>query len=771
MSGFWKIASATAMALALSACGSGGGGGVDSTPPPPPVPGAPTTPPPNGPPPPPPVAPPPSPGGPTSLPSPMPNPVTQPSNEDFNTAEFRSSSAAIGSNAIGAWQQGATGKGVTIGFVDTGLVPTLSDFSGRIHAASRDVAGDRPMSDVYGHGTAVAGIAAAARDSAGMQGIAFESTIFMAKADQGCPTNCTFSHSAIADGIDAARTAGAKVINLSIGGDGSGEIWEAATRAFNAGIIIVVGAGNSGSSPSALASHLASMAPSQVIIVGGLGVSNPDGSINYDVRSIYTALAGSSQNSFLAAPGWLNSATYFLGDGIDKLSGTSFATPVVSGAVALIAQAFPMLTAKQIVLLLNLTADDLGATGTDTTFGRGRLNIGQAFEPVGATRMASSLIPVPETIGALPAAAGDAARLGSLMLTVLDDFNRPFDFDLAARLQESSAAGPLARSLVTGQRTSTFSNGHTALAFTVDETGMRGMVSKKSDLSLQEQQSRLLAALAVSKISPSTTVAFGFGSGTSTLRAHVTRPKDNGFMLSNGASTKLGFDVRNPGSAMLAKKHGGWTISVAGEHGRVRSTERLQFAAGYSLIELSVDRAVARGYMRMGLSRVDESRTALGGWINSVFAKPGSRTWITDAEFEQKLGRGWSLGGAFRLGRTAFANGQFDTSAFSFDVAKADVFGRGDTLAIRLSQPPRIERGSIGIVLPVSWDYESHESTSAMRQLTLAPSGRELSVEAGYLLNLPGGWLSLNAYGRRNPGHVKKSGGDLGLAIRADLKL
>ena len=755
MSGYWKLKSATAMVLLLSACGGGGGGGagVSSTPPPPPAPVTPTT-----------------------LPNPMPNPATPPSSENFNTAEYRNSSAAVGSNAIGAWQRGATGKGITIGFVDTGLVPTLSDFANRIHPESTDVAGSRPMNDVDGHGTALAGIAAAARDGDGILGIAFEATIFMAKADNGCPNgDCGFDPNDTANGIDAARAAGAKVINISIGGSGSSDVWDAARRAINAGIIIVVAAGNSGSNPTGMASNLASLAPDQVIIVGGLGVSNPDGTINYGVPSIYTTRPGSSQSSFLTAPGWQNSATYYLGEGgdIDRLSGTSFAAPVVAGAVALIAEAFPMLTPKQIVLLLYMAADDLGALGIDSTFGRGRLNIGRAFQPFGTTRMANSLVKTPESLGNLPSAAGDAAHFRSMMSTVLDDFDRPFNIDLAKTFQELRPTGPLARSLVTGRRSSTSSFGRVATAFTVDETGKRAAgASERWELSLQEQYSaRLLAASAIIKIAAGSSMAFALGTDSSTLRAHLAQPKANGFMLSDNATGRLGFDVRNLSSTVFEQRYGGWTISVSGERGSVRSSEHLRSAAGYALIGLSVDRRVALGRLRLGVSRVVESRTVLGGWINSTFAKPGSQTWIADAEIEQSLGRGWSLGGEFRLGHTVFANGQFDTSAFSFDVAKADAFGQGNILAIRLSQPPRVNRGSVGIVLPVSWDYVSHESTDAMRQLALTPSGRELIIEAGYSLDFPNGWLSLNAYGRRNPGHVKQSGEDLGMAIRAELKL
>ena len=283
-------------------------------------------------------------------PTPTPGPVTTPTTTDFNTVEYRVSSAAIGANALPAWQLGASGKGVKIGFIDTGINPDLADFAGRVDPASRAVAGGT-MSDGYGHGTANAGIAAAGRNDIGMMGIAYEATIVMMKADEGCPNACGFPYPNIVKGIDGARSAGARVVNISIGGVGDSSVKDAAKRAAGAGMVIVVGAGNFGSSPTGMATSIASAAPNNTIIVGGLGVSNPDGSINWDLPSIYTTNAGMGINNFMTAPGWLNAGTGM--DGLtDFYSGTSFAAPVVSGAVALLAQAFPNLTGPQIVSLL-----------------------------------------------------------------------------------------------------------------------------------------------------------------------------------------------------------------------------------------------------------------------------------------------------------------------------------------------------------------------------------------------------------------------------------
>lgn len=743
-----SVTSASFLSFAVVACGGGDGGGgeVASTPPPP--------------------------IRQVSLPSPMPAPATKPTGENFDTAEFRNSSAAVGSNAIGAWEQGATGKNITIGFVDTGLVPTLSDFYGRIDPASRDFNGTHPMGDSWGHGTAIAGIAAAAHDGSGMEGIAFEATIFMAKADQGCPEHCIFPYGAVANGIDAATAAGAKVINLSIAGSESSEIRAAVQRAVDAGVVIVIGAGNSGPRPSDLAMQLALTAPSQVIIVGGLGVSNPDGTINYDVPSIYTTPAGSSSASFLTAPGWLNSATYFKVDGgIDKLSGTSFAAPVVTGAIALLAQAFPMLTPEQMVLILYKTADDLGAPGIDPTFGQGRLNIGRAFQPIGTARLANNMQAVPKSIGSLPAAARDAAKRGSLKATILDDFQRPFDMNLAASLIEIAEPGPLYRSFADGHYTHTSTAlGPVTLALTVDDaTARRGSFGALHLTPEEEKSARLLAATAITKLTNSLSLALGFGVSASSLRDSQRPVAD--FLLSEDATSRLGFGARGQTSVVARQKLGGWGVSALAERGSVASFERREHDPDYSLLGIEVDRQIHRGRFHFGLSQLIEPETMLGSRLDSMFGGSGALTWFADAAFNRSFGNGWSLGASARRGWTALSSGRFLTSAYSADVAKAGIFTATDAISIRIAQPLRVEGGSLAITLPASWDYKTQTFTEASRQLNLMPSGRERFFEIGYLRNMQKGWVSFHLYRRIDPGHIDDGRSDLGGAIRANLSL
>ena len=104
--------------------------------------------------------------------------------------------------------------------------------------------------------------------------------------------------------------------------------------------------------------------PGQVIIAGSVGVDNGAGGTNLDQLSPFSNRAGQGQNWYLAALGYRVRTIDHTGAGF-LYSGTSFSAPIITGAVALMAQAFPNLTAAQIVDVLFRTADDLGAAGDD----------------------------------------------------------------------------------------------------------------------------------------------------------------------------------------------------------------------------------------------------------------------------------------------------------------------------------------------------------------------------------------------------------------------
>jgi len=157
--------------------------------------------------------------------------------------------------------------------------------------------------------------------------------------------------------------------------------------------------------------------------------------------------AGTGAQFYLMAVGYKdrapdNTGTQFV------WSGTSFSAPTISGAVALMAEAFPNLTGQQIVQILFDSARDLGASGVDPVYGHGALDIQRAFQPQGQLSMADSQAPVTGSGGDLPPAAGDGGSTGqSLGAIVLDGYSRAYVLDLAKTLRSAAISHPLTRSL------------------------------------------------------------------------------------------------------------------------------------------------------------------------------------------------------------------------------------------------------------------------------------------------------------------------------------
>jgi subtilisin family serine protease len=141
------------------------------------------------------------------------------------------------------------GSGVKIGIIDTGVQTTHVEIAGNYtFSGSYDyVNGDSNPSDDHGHGTHVASTAVGVKDNSGMHGVAYNATIISKKvlnsSGEGSVKN-------VAYGISGAVTAGAKVINLSIGGpsDGDSYLKTALTTAKNSDVLSVAATGNYGDS-------------------------------------------------------------------------------------------------------------------------------------------------------------------------------------------------------------------------------------------------------------------------------------------------------------------------------------------------------------------------------------------------------------------------------------------------------------------------------------------------------------------------------------------
>ena len=663
--------------------------------------------------------------------------------------------------------------------IDSGINPALAEFAGRIDPASRDVAGSRGVSDEDGHGTAVTATAAGARNDAHNLGIAFNATILSFRADTpgscaitGEDGGCKFSDNAIAAGVDAARLAGAKVINLSLGGDPAGNsLLNAIGRAVNAGIVIVISAGNDGedaakggnSDPFALSAAQAH--PGKVIIAGALDTNLTD-------LTAFSNRAGAGSQYYLAALG--RGVRTIDQDGTGFLySGTSFAAPIISGAVALMAQAFPNLSGQQIIDILFRSADELGSAGTDTTFGRGRLNIQRAFQPIGTTTLAGSQVAVTSVslAGLLPAAAGNGGlSAGKFGTIILDGYSRAFALDLVKSLEAAKQRRPLEQALMGRSRTNGVTAGPVALSLTIAEREQSAFVDL-AQLSIgpdDARQSRLVAGHAIARLDRRTRLAFAIAEGAKSLERTLAGAAAGAFLVARDTNGEPGFAAKRGSSVALRRELGASSgLTLSAENGEVFRERRLdRLDSPYRLASVSFDKRLGSFWLSLGMSRLEEQRSLLGGRMSETLGGGGSSSWFVDGEARRAFANGYSAALSARRGWTSFGAGKFATSAYGFDLAKSGLFGDSDRLGVRVSQPIRIESGGLATMLPSGYDYATGFSTSGMQRLSLSPTGREIDAELSYGMRLGSGWIGGNLYARRNPGHIAGAAPDFGAAIR-----
>lgn len=759
------FSAATLAMLGLSACG-GGGGGVSSTPAPP------TS---SAPPPPTATAPPPP-----STPAP-----STPAAVNYNTPEYQRSNAAVTSGAITAYNAGATGQGIRVAVIDSGINPNLGEFTGRIDAASRDIAGNRGLGDEDGHGTAISGVIAANRNDNLAHGVAFNSSLLVFRTDtpgsciDTAGDGCSFSDANIARGIDAAVTAGARVINLSLGGSNPDQnVLNAMSRAVTAGVVIVISAGNEGDKPEGVdadpfAAIPANRFPGQVIVAGSVGAISGSVNTGLDQLSSFSNRAGIASNNYLAALG--AGVRTIDQNGVDtRWSGTSLSAPIISAAAALLASAFPNLTGAQIVDILFRSADDLGASGTDAIFGRGRLNLTRALQPIGTLSLAGSAAPVAATGSDAPPSAGDApVRGASIGAVILDGYSRAFAVDLARTIRAAPRTEPLRNALGGSYRGGAAGAGPLLVAMTVAErTDGKNYFSSQTGIGPEDlRKARLVAGSAVARLDRRTALALGFAEGAKAMERRLAGVDSGAFLIARDVAGTPGFEAARGASLALRRDLGIAALTVSGETGEVTSQQRtLALGAPYRWTAFTLDRRFGRQSLALGLGRLDERRSLLGGRLDSLLGGGGAGTTFLDLETRRDLGQGWSAGLTARRGWTSFAGGSFTTAAYAMDLAASGLLTPGDRFGLRLAQPLRIDGGGFAMSLPTSYDYATMTPGYSIVRSTLVPRGREVDTELSYGRRVLGsGWLAANLYHRRQPGHVLTANADMGGAVRLSL--
>ncbi|HEX6357921.1 S8 family peptidase [Actinophytocola sp.] len=298
-----------------------------------------------------------------------------------------------------AWQRGLTGAGVRVAVLDTGIDTDHPDLVGKV-AASQDFTGTGGVEDGFGHGTHVASIITGTGAASGgkYRGVAPEVTLAVGKVldDTGYGTD----DSVLAGMQWAAAESGAKVVNMSLG-SGPSDGQDPTSIAVNTlsrqyGTLFVIAAGNFGrdqtvSSPAAADDALAVGSVSKRDEPSDFSSRGPrlgDGAAKPEISAPGGAIVA-------ARPAGVAPLGEPVGDGYQKLDGTSMATPHVAGAAAILAQQHPDWTPSTLKSALVSSAQEVSGAGVYQV-GAGRLDLARATAtPVVATAAVSAYLPWP----------------------------------------------------------------------------------------------------------------------------------------------------------------------------------------------------------------------------------------------------------------------------------------------------------------------------------------------------------------------------------------
>lgn len=742
-------------------------------------------------------------GGGGSPPAPPPPPPT--------TEEYRNQWGLGAINANYAYARGGTGSGVKVAVADTGLLVTHPDIDDNVTSGGYDfILNTSSITDPDGHGSHVAGIVGAEKDgnpgSLNMHGVAYDADILPLRIlGPGGGTSTQ-----IVAAVSHAVAQNAQVYNGSYGPDYSdpadtiqtisaGNAMTAAAyqNAVDNGMVMVFAAGNDFDTNPAVSVNPTGggIYPYIRPANAGTGVYD-DGGANYDfsdLEGMLIAVVATQQNGTIAgysnrcgvAAGWCiaapgsNILSLSNTGGYATSSGTSMAAPHVSGAVAVLIDMFPELTPEEIVERLFLSANKSGIYANSAIYGQGFLDLEKATRPIGALSVATGASVHDGSSFALAAsnmnlgpAFGDGlqAALVGRKLAVFDRQNATFLVDLGDFARTADSRFNLDEALRRfrsrfGAQTITLGDG-ASLSYTMVDLGQHDGI--RQDPSLNDRGTAMEMAYtqtlgdmqwkAQYNINPS--AMFGI---------HQSEGMDANAILSRDAFAAPYLSFARQGYSMGTQMPLGeaFSLNVGSFMGYPLADELRQpedRAESYGHVaELGYRTGSLKVFTQAGL--LTEKQTFLGSRTEGAFdLDSGTQTSFAGVNGLYRLTPRWNLVGSYYRGisapqvnsRSLFDDiSEVQTESFSVGMLGYGVLREGDTLGLLGNQPLRVTGGEASLSLATGrsrdgWLYKQ------VHEVNLAPSGRELNLEAFYHVNLPGSGTQLmsSMMYRNEPGHI-----------------
>ena len=688
-------------------------------------------------------------------------------------------------------QQQGYGGSTTIGLLDFTVV-------GDKDVLNNIVKYDGISTFSNGHGAAVASLIVDDVDGRGIMGIAPRASVV---AYNPFDATGTAGWADVTTGVRVLAENKASIINMSLGVPGFTLHPDWNTVFTNAGVaaaaknaVFVVAAGNEGVTQQQNVAW--NVNNPSLIIVGSVGLDQTISNFSNRPGDSCLTINGACnpgaklQDRFLVAPGELILVSDDKG-GVVRQSGTSFAAPLVSGAVALLHDRWPWLAnfPKETTDIILQSAKDLGAAGVDPVYGRGLLDVTASQSPLNFNNLTWSESTKNRALK--PVAAKIVLTQFSSNLKKLDKKNQLYyyAFEKIGGTQRDFAI-PLSDSLI-GQSVTTFNGGQEKfqeyllkrMTVWAEASGKHSlaasgqMFSPKSFSQSGQPIANAWGADMTLAIAPRvqnygfvqdgldyrsmvkvngerSSFSFGFGAGAEALDGKT------GFVANDYDSDRGG---ANP---LLGLATGGGFANW-----NVRLSERMSLAIGATQRDeardpsllIGVDRPgsgakryqaaaqhlaatfiVADGFTLTSSYTLLHEKNALLGTqaLNPGFLAEGSTTAGYNIGVDLQLSETLNLSGSATRGVTressdqdqnlTVGKGGVTTSSYQVSLTKSGLFRSGDQVRISLSQPMHLERGKLDFTTLQVIDRQTGELGYGTQSVNLGGTARPYAAEILY---------------------------------------